>query len=56
MAFQVEKILIPYARTAKKMDMRKLKAIMWQILTDRGNEDKVGLRSIFARRTSIDFN
>ncbi|XP_043225095.1 condensin complex subunit 2-like [Amphibalanus amphitrite] len=37
---KVERILIPYARTAKKMDMRKLKAAMWEILADRGNDDK----------------
>ena len=50
--FQVERILIPYARTAKKMDMRKLKAAMWGILADRGNDDKVCVPPYLAHSAS----
>lgn len=32
--FQVNKIEIHYAKTAKKMDMKKLKQSMWSLLTD----------------------
>lgn len=31
--FQVNKIEIHYAKTAKKMDMKKLKQSMWSLLT-----------------------
>ena len=32
--FQVNKIEIQYAKTAKKMDMKKLKQSMWSLLTE----------------------
>lgn len=32
--FQVNKIEIHYAKTAKKMDMKKLKQTMWSLLTE----------------------
>lgn len=32
--FQVNKIEIHYAKTAKKMDMKKLKQSMWHLLAD----------------------
>ncbi len=31
--FQVAKIDIGYAKTAKKMDVKRLKAVMWNILS-----------------------
>lgn len=31
---QVNKIAIQYAKTAKKMDMKRLKQNMWDLLTD----------------------
>ncbi|NWS13635.1 CND2 protein, partial [Pachyramphus minor] len=31
---KINKIAIPYAKTEKKMDMRRLKEAMWQLLTD----------------------
>ncbi|XP_037068906.1 condensin complex subunit 2-like [Pollicipes pollicipes] len=37
---KVEKIHIAYARTAKKMDMRKLKVAIWEILLDKKRDDK----------------
>ena len=39
---QVQKIDIGYAKTAKKMDVKKLKGAMWGILADKGESDKVG--------------
>ena len=38
---QVAKIDIGYAKTAKKMDVKKLKAAMWGLLTKEQNENKV---------------
>ena len=39
---QVQKIDIGYAKTAKKMDVKKLKGAMWGLLADKGESDKVG--------------
>ena len=39
--WQVQKIDIGYARTAKKMDVKKLKGAMWGLLTDNGEGNKV---------------
>ena len=38
---QVQKIDIGYAKTAKKMDVKKLKGAMWGLLTDNGEGNKV---------------
>lgn len=38
---QVQKIDIGYAKTAKKMDVKKLKGAMWRLLTDNGEGNKV---------------
>lgn len=38
---QVQKIDIGYAKTAKKMDVKKLKGAMWGLLTDSGEGNKV---------------
>nr|XP_023966245.1 condensin complex subunit 2 isoform X1 [Chrysemys picta bellii] len=38
---KVNKIEIHYAKTAKKMDMKRLKRTMWDLLTD-GQKDQVG--------------
>jgi len=35
--FQVARIFIPYAMRAKKVDMKKLKYAIWDILTDKDN-------------------
>lgn len=35
---QVNKIAIQYAKTAKKMDMKRLKQNMWDILLDTGKK------------------
>ena len=40
---QVQKIDIGYAKTAKKMDVKRLKTAMWGILTQGSLEDKVCL-------------
>jgi hypothetical protein len=37
--FQVNKIEIHYAKTAKKMDMKKLKQSMWSLLTEFSKKD-----------------
>ncbi|NWR25272.1 CND2 protein, partial [Emberiza fucata] len=37
---QVHKIPIQYARTAKRMDMRRLKRNMWELLTEQGEVRK----------------
>ncbi|KAF2976424.1 hypothetical protein EK904_012981 [Melospiza melodia maxima] len=39
-ALQVHKIPIQYARTAKRMDMRRLKRNMWELLTEQGEEEE----------------
>ena len=38
---QVQKIDIGYAKTAKKMDVKRLKSVMWGLLTDNNRENKV---------------
>lgn len=38
---QVQKIDIGYAKTAKKMDVKKLKSAMWGLLTANGQGNKV---------------
>ena len=38
---QVQKIDIGYAKTAKKMDVKRLKSVMWGLLTDNNQENKV---------------
>lgn len=43
---QVAKIDIQYARTAKKMDVKKLKAVMWEHLITEPEQDKV-LKAIY---------
>ncbi|XP_038070775.1 condensin complex subunit 2-like isoform X2 [Patiria miniata] len=42
---KVAKIDIQYARTAKKMDVKKLKSLMWQHLTTDKEEDKENIPS-----------
>uniref|UniRef100_A0A8C3MS16 Condensin complex subunit 2 n=2 Tax=Geospiza parvula TaxID=87175 RepID=A0A8C3MS16_GEOPR len=37
---KVHKIPILYARTAKRMDMRRLKRNMWELLTEQGEEEE----------------
>ncbi|XP_074415472.1 condensin complex subunit 2 isoform X2 [Zonotrichia albicollis] len=37
---KVRKIPIPYAKTAKRMDMRRLKRNMWELLTEQGEEEE----------------
>ncbi|KAL9823300.1 condensin complex subunit 2 isoform 2-T2 [Geothlypis trichas] len=37
---KVQKIPIQYARTAKRMDMRRLKRNMWELLTEQGEEQE----------------
>ncbi|RMX41808.1 hypothetical protein pdam_00012481 [Pocillopora damicornis] len=37
---KVQKIDIGYAKTAKKMDVKKLKGAMWGLLADKGESDK----------------
>ncbi|XP_059346818.1 condensin complex subunit 2 isoform X1 [Ammospiza nelsoni] len=37
---KVHKIPIQYARTAKRMDMRRLKRNMWELLTEQGEEEE----------------
>lgn len=39
--FKVAKIEIGYAKTAKKMDVKKLKTAIWSVLTTDQKEDKV---------------
>ena len=40
--FQVDKIRIAYAKTAKRIDIKKLKKAMWESLsTSKGDKDKV---------------
>ncbi|NXC04332.1 CND2 protein, partial [Orthonyx spaldingii] len=39
---KINKIAIQYAKTAKKMDMRRLKRNMWELLTDAGREKGTG--------------
>lgn len=39
--WQVQKIDIGYAKTAKKMDVKKLKGAMWGLLTENGEGNKV---------------
>ena len=41
--FQVQKIHIEYARTAKRLDIKKLKHRMWEILTPEDNTKDVRL-------------
>ena len=43
--FQVQKIHIEYARTAKRLDIKKLKHRMWEILTP--DDDTKDVRSGF---------
>uniref|UniRef100_A0A8C5IEE1 Condensin complex subunit 2 n=1 Tax=Junco hyemalis TaxID=40217 RepID=A0A8C5IEE1_JUNHY len=37
---KVRKIPIPYAKTAKRMDMRRLKRNMWELLTEQGEQEE----------------
>ncbi|NXJ71707.1 CND2 protein, partial [Rostratula benghalensis] len=39
---KVNKIAIQYAKTAKKMDMRRLKTDMWELLTDEEKKETAG--------------
>jgi hypothetical protein len=38
---QVQKIDIAYSRTAKKIDVKKVKRAMWNIMSSTSNTDKV---------------
>ncbi|RLV63442.1 hypothetical protein DV515_00018267, partial [Chloebia gouldiae] len=37
---KIQKISIQYARTAKRMDMRRLKRNMWELLTEQGEAEE----------------
>ncbi|XP_068030683.1 condensin complex subunit 2 isoform X2 [Anomalospiza imberbis] len=39
---KIQKISIQYARTAKRMDMRRLKRSMWELLTEQGEGEEGG--------------